>query len=56
MRESRHLLIVGGGTMGVDIAASFAAFGWKTSIVNPQDSRFDSIGARFDAAMSRIGA
>ncbi|MFZ9481156.1 MAG: 3-hydroxyacyl-CoA dehydrogenase NAD-binding domain-containing protein, partial [Burkholderiaceae bacterium] len=29
------LVVVGGGTMGVDIAASFAAHGWKTVIVNP---------------------
>lgn len=54
MNRIRHLAVIGGGTMGVDIAASFAAHGWATTIVNPADARWASIGGRFDAALARI--
>ena len=55
MNTERHLLVVGGGTMGVDIAASFAIYGWAVTIVNPADSRFESIQDRFDLAIARLG-
>ncbi len=55
MSTERHLLVVGGGTMGVDIAASFAIYGWAVTIVNPADSRFESIQDRFDLAIARLG-
>ena len=55
MNTERHLLVVGGGTMGVDIAASFAIYGWAVTIVNPVDSRFESIQGRFDLAIARLG-
>lgn len=48
------LVVVGGGTMGVDIAASFAAHGWKTVIVNPNDARAATIPERFSAALARL--
>lgn len=51
---AKHLLVVGGGTMGVDIAASFAVFDWKTSIVNPPDARFATIATRFESACDRL--
>ncbi len=54
MSRKRHLAMIGGGTMGVDIAASFAAYGWATTIVNPPDARSASIGERFDAALVRL--
>lgn len=54
MSKISHLAVIGGGTMGVDIAASFAAHGWTTTIVNPADGRWASIDARFDAAMARM--
>jgi len=41
--------------MGVDIAASFAIYGWAVTIVNPADGRFDSIQDRFDKAIARLG-
>lgn len=34
-RESRHLVVIGGGTMGVDISAAFLAGGWQVTIVEP---------------------
>ena len=40
--------------MGVDIAASFAIYGWAVTIVNPADGRFDSIQDRFDMAIARL--
>ncbi|MFM8676927.1 MAG: 3-hydroxyacyl-CoA dehydrogenase family protein, partial [Burkholderiaceae bacterium] len=55
MNTERHLLVVGGGTMGVDIAASFAIYGWAVTIVNPADGRFESIQDRFDLAIARLG-
>ena len=41
--------------MGVDIAASFAIYGWAVTIVNPADGRFESIQDRFDLAIVRLG-
>lgn len=51
---AKHLLVVGGGTMGVDIAASFAVFDWNTSIVNPPDQNLATIAARFQSACDRL--
>lgn len=51
---SRRVLVVGGGTMGVDIAASFAARGWHAFVVNPNDARFATIDARFKDALERL--
>ncbi len=51
---TEKLVVVGGGTMGVDIAASFAAHGWKTVIVNPNDARAATIRERFSAALARL--
>ncbi|MFZ9997396.1 MAG: NAD-binding protein, partial [Burkholderiaceae bacterium] len=34
-RESKHLVVIGGGTMGVDISAAFLAGGWQVTIVEP---------------------
>lgn len=54
MSKIRHLAVIGGGTMGVDIAASFAAHGWAITIVNPPDTRWASIEERFDVALRGI--
>lgn len=51
---NRQVLVVGGGTMGVDIAASFAAGDWDAVIVNPKDARFPTIQARFQDALARL--
>ncbi|WVN41021.1 3-hydroxyacyl-CoA dehydrogenase NAD-binding domain-containing protein [beta proteobacterium MWH-UniP1] len=48
------LVVLGGGTMGVDIAASFAVYGWKTIVVNPPDERGKTISERFNAALTRL--
>jgi 3-hydroxybutyryl-CoA dehydrogenase len=49
------IAIIGGGTMGADIAASFAACGWTAHIVNPQDRMRETLPARIEAAMRKLG-
>jgi 3-hydroxybutyryl-CoA dehydrogenase len=34
-RDNKHLVVIGGGTMGVDISAAFLAGGWQVTIVEP---------------------
>lgn len=50
------VVVVGGGTMGADIAASFAACGWHAEIVNPADRMGASLDTRLAAAMDKLGA
>lgn len=52
---AQTLVVIGGGTMGVDIAASFAAHGWTAVIVNPRDARSSTIEQRFSQALGRMG-
>ncbi|MDO8794278.1 MAG: 3-hydroxyacyl-CoA dehydrogenase NAD-binding domain-containing protein [Vicinamibacterales bacterium] len=55
-RESRGCLaVVGGGTMGADIAASFAATGWDIVIANPRDRMRETLVQRFTSALTRLG-
>lgn len=53
--ETNSVAIIGGGTMGADIAASFAACGWTAHIVNPQDRMRESLEARLQSAMQKLG-
>ena len=46
--------VVGGGTMGADIAARFVAFGWRAEIVNPDDAMGASMEARLLSATSNL--
>lgn len=52
---ANHLLVVGGGTMGADIAASFAVFGWEITVVNPPDRWAETFAHRFETACRRLG-
>lgn len=52
----RTIAIIGGGTMGADIAASFVAGGWNAHIVNPPDEMRKSIVSRVQVAMKRLGS
>ena len=52
---TRVVALVGGGTMGVDIAASFVACGWRAHIVNPRDAMAATIDARLRSAMDKLG-
>ncbi|HYH42009.1 MAG TPA: 3-hydroxyacyl-CoA dehydrogenase NAD-binding domain-containing protein [Burkholderiales bacterium] len=54
--NSRTVAVIGGGTMGADIAATFAAHGWTAHIVNPHDRMRESLEVRLQAAMEKLGA
>ena len=54
--NSRTVAVIGGGTMGADIAATFAAHGWTAHIVNPHDRMRESLADRLGAAMQKLGA
>lgn len=47
--------IIGGGTMGADIAATFALRGSTVHIVNPADRMRETLPARLEAAMQKLG-
>ncbi|MCW5603955.1 MAG: 3-hydroxyacyl-CoA dehydrogenase [Burkholderiales bacterium] len=51
----KAVAVVGGGTMGGDIAASFVAAGWTAHIVNPPDRMRETLPARLRAAMEKLG-
>ncbi|MBM3358195.1 MAG: 3-hydroxyacyl-CoA dehydrogenase [Betaproteobacteria bacterium] len=53
---SKTVAIIGGGTMGADIAATFVANGWTAHIVNPPDAMRETLPARLAAAMDKLGA
>jgi hypothetical protein len=53
-KDSLVIAIVGGGTMGADIAASFVACGWIAQVVNPIDQMRVSLPARLQAAMVKL--
>lgn len=53
---TRVVALIGGGTMGADIAASFVASDWRAHIVNPSDAMGKSLQTRFRAAMEKLGA
>ena len=49
------IAIIGGGTMGADIAASFVACGWTAHIVNPDDEMLRSLPQRLETALHALG-
>ncbi|MDB5866837.1 MAG: 3-hydroxyacyl-CoA dehydrogenase [Betaproteobacteria bacterium] len=53
--NSRTVAIIGGGTMGADIAATFGAHGWTAHIVNPHDRMRETLPQRLRAAMEKLG-
>ena len=55
MAENNTVAVIGGGTMGADIAASFVACGWAAHIVNPDDEMLKSLPQRLGAALHALG-
>lgn len=53
---SHHAAIIGGGIMGGDIAAIFAAGGWQVHVVSPTPATRDSLPARLGKALTALGA
>jgi 3-hydroxybutyryl-CoA dehydrogenase len=54
--ESKHAAVVGGGTMGADIAAMFIAAGWNVEVVEPDRTRWDASLARTAHASSQLSS
>ena len=52
---SRTVALIGGGTMGADIAATFAAHEWTAHIVSPHDRMRETLPGRLAAAMDKLG-
>ena len=53
--QAQILAVIGGGTMGADIAASFAAHGWTAHVVEPQQGTRETLARRTAAAMQALG-
>lgn len=56
MQQERNVVIVGGGTMGCDVAAIFHGAGWPIQIVEPAAATRAALAARIQAAARAIGA
>lgn len=52
---SRRAAIIGGGTMGTDIAAIFSAGGWRVEIVEPDKGRWAQAQARVASSHAQLG-
>jgi 3-hydroxybutyryl-CoA dehydrogenase len=53
--SSKIAAIVGGGTMGTDIAAIFIAGGWKVQLVEPLTARWPSALTRITESAAQLG-
>jgi len=53
---NQQAVIIGGGVMGGDIAAVFAAGGWKVHVVSPSQKTRDALPGRVGAALKKLGA
>jgi len=51
-----HAAIIGGGTMGADIAAIFSAGGWQTHIAEPSDAVRENLPASLQASLHTLKA
>ncbi|MFN0040808.1 MAG: 3-hydroxyacyl-CoA dehydrogenase NAD-binding domain-containing protein [Burkholderiales bacterium] len=56
MSSKQRVVIVGGGIMGADIAAIFAAGGHAVDIVQRSGARRDTLAQRFTRALAQLGA
>ncbi len=50
-----HVAVIGGGTMGADIAAIFVAGGWTAHVVEPDTARRSTLTGRVENACAQIG-
>jgi 3-hydroxybutyryl-CoA dehydrogenase len=51
-----HVVVVGGGIMGGDIAIVFAANGWKVDVMSPSEKTRAALPARIEAGLQKLGA
>ena len=54
LAKERHLVVVGAGTMGVDIAAAFLSSGWHVSLVEPVIEKHQEAKKRFIRSLSML--
>ena len=54
MKQETHAAVLGGGTMGSDIAAIFAAGGWVTHIVEPDPGTRATLDPRLKTALETL--
>ena len=55
-QEQSHVVIIGGGIMGGDIASVYAAGGWKVHVVSPSQKTRDALAGRVKAGLQKLGA
>ena len=55
-QERSHVVIIGGGIMGGDIAILYAAGGWRVHVVSPSQKTRDALPARVQAGLQKLGA
>ena len=55
MLPHQHVAVIGGGTMGTDIAAIFAAGGYAVDIVQRPGKTRESLGRRLAASIAQLG-
>ena len=55
-QQESHVVIVGGGIMGGDIATVYAAGGWKVHVMSPSAKTREALPSRLDAGLKRLGA
>lgn len=53
--DMKHAVVVGGGTMGGGIAASFCAGGWQTHVVEVERSIAGTLPERIDICLEQMG-
>lgn len=51
-----HALVVGGGTMGADVALVLARAGCRTEVLEPGQARRDQLGDYFTTGLDQLGA
>jgi 3-hydroxybutyryl-CoA dehydrogenase len=51
-----HVVIIGGGIMGGDIATVYAASGWNVHVMSPSAKTRDALPARITAGLAKLGA
>ena len=56
MKTDNHVAVIGGGTMGVGIAASFCAGGWETHIVEPADAQAAAVPGKLRDCLDQLEA
>src|SRR4051794_3235143 len=55
-QQHSHVVIIGGGIMGGDIATVFAADGWKVDVMSPSEKTRAALPARLATGLEKLGA